>query len=63
MSKKSHSSKKNSKLKLDQNSIVKVLNFSNFAKVCRDEFKKDMSKKDYGKQSKLKKKNINELMK
>jgi hypothetical protein len=62
MSKKSHSSKKSSKLNLDKNSIVKVLNFSNFARVYRKEVKKDKMK-DSGREVKLKKKNINELMK
>jgi hypothetical protein len=37
-------SKKSNKLKLDQNSIVKVLNFSNFAQVYRKEAKKDRVK-------------------
>lgn len=55
-------SKKSNKLKLDQNSIVKVLNFSNFAQVYRKEAKKDRVK-DSGREVKLKKKNINELMK
>lgn len=62
MSKKSQMSKKSNKLKLDQNSIVKVLNFSNFAQVYRKEAKKDRVK-DSGREVKLKKKNINELMK